>query len=307
MSYELFYDKQFIKAEKEGKTVFFPMIYGGSNNCIQFDNSSRGRRERSWFNFTYPLKGRRYGSLEEMLKNVEAERLGYIESNKQSNARYIADGKPEWCDEYSDDRFGYYASLAIGGSHTSKTTFGMYKGIFTTGCKKALTVEELLENGISVNIHSYIYSNVEEAKFKEMGKDTFSFYPQTSEELIEKVDYFEEYIKDAPFVSMYVSINASEYTMKNLRKRLYPKTKKEQVDINTLPEYFVIFDTNSRNYVIKLTGNGYRYSYNGKSYCKRIANKKEAERYAKKACDKYGQSDRFIVETVVNENVRVAV
>jgi hypothetical protein len=307
MSYEIFYDKQFIKAEKEGKTVFFPMVYGGSNNCIQYDRSNRGRRSRSWFNFTYPLEGRRYGMLEEMLENVEAERLKYIEGNKESNARYVAEGKPEWCDEYSDDRFGYYASLAIGGSTTRTTTFGMYKSIFVAGCKKALTVEELLEKGINVSINSSIYSKEDTEKFKAMGKEEFYFYPKTSEELMEKVEYFEEYIKDAPFVSMYVTIHASEYTMKNLRKRLYPKTKKEAVNVNTLPEYYVIKDTIAYNYVIKLTGNGYKYSYNGKSNCKRIANKKEAERFAKKACDKYGEEGRFIVETIINENVRVAV
>lgn len=304
MSYNIFYDKQFIKAEKEGKTVFFPMIYGGSNNCIQYDRSNRGRRERSWFNFTYPLKGRRYGMLEEMLKNVEAERLSYIEGNKKDIESY-----GESWGEYSDDRFGYYASLSIGGSTTRATTFGMYKSIFVAGCKKALTVEELLEQGISVNIHSYIFSKEHVEKYKALGKEEFSFYPKNSEELIEKVEYFEEYIKDIPFVSMYVSINASEYTMKNLRKRLFPKTKneKEKVNVNTLPEYYVIKDIIKFNYVIKLTGNGYRYSFNGKSNCKRIANKKEAERYAKKACDKYGEEGRFIVETVINENVRVAV
>ncbi len=302
MSYEVIYDKQFIKAEKNGEDVFIPMLYGGSNNCIQFDRSSRGRRERSWFVLTYILKGRQFGTLAEMVKNAEDERLRIIARNEESNERYKVEGNESWCDKYSDEKFGYFTSLAIGG-HTSNTSFGKYKGLFVTGCKKALTVEQLLELRVSVTIYTSIYSNESLAEFKAMGKEEFRIYPQTSAELIEKIEWAEEYLKDTK-VSFYIRIDADERQMKNIRAKMFPKTKKKE--LVSLDKFYVVSDSNTRAYLIKLTGRGYSYSHYGRSMAKRFATIKQAEKFAKKANDKFRDEDRFVVE-LVNETAQVYV
>ncbi len=239
MSYEIIYDKQFVKAQENGQEVFFPIIYSGSNNCIQFDRSNRGRRERSWWNWKHPLGGKRYGTLKEMLEFADRERERVIKNNKEQNEKYVKDGQPEWQDEYSDKRWGYFTSLAIGGAQTNRTSFASYKNIFKVGCKKALTVEELKKRHICVTISSYIFKDEDKDAFIKAGKEQFFFTPDSSEELMEKVKFYEEYIKGHKGVSMYVSIDATENQMKYLRQELFPRTKKKRVIVE-VEEYFVI-------------------------------------------------------------------
>ena len=59
MSYEIIYDKNFIKVEQENKeTVYCPMIYAGSNNCYEHSYNGRERRARDWSPFTHITKGK---------------------------------------------------------------------------------------------------------------------------------------------------------------------------------------------------------------------------------------------------------
>lgn len=221
MSYTILYDKQFIKAEKNGEEVFFPMVYGGSNNCYECTNSTRGRRERNWFLMSRFSDNKKYGTLEEMIACVEAEREEVIKSNELSNKHYAKMGKESWCENYSDSQFGYFVALAINGA-TRTTSFGKYKGLFVTGCRKALTVEELKEFHVNVKIRIHIFDEETEKKFKEAGKEQKTYYPKTSNELIEVLEEVEEYLKDFPEVHFYVGIDASEYTMKHIRKIKFP-------------------------------------------------------------------------------------
>jgi hypothetical protein len=296
MSYEIVYDKMFIKAEKDNKVVFFPMLYMGSNNCYQFDRSNRGRRERSWCNLTYILKGKRFGTLEEILANVEAERQRLIERNEAEKKECEAKNDMGWFTPYSDERWGYFTAVSFGGG--CKSTFGQYKGLFTTGCRKALTVEELKEFGVNVNIHSYIYSDENKKKYEEAGRHQIDITPKTSKELIETLDMLEDYEKEFPYVSLYVSIDADEMDMKRIRREKFPKAKPEIVDTTNLPEFYVIKDVSTGNFIMKFTRRGYRYSHYGSSWCKRFSDKKKAERYATKACKRYNEEKRFIVETI---------
>jgi hypothetical protein len=295
MSYEIIYDRQFIKAEKEGKPVFFPMLYMGSSNCYEVGRNGRnGRRERGWHNSTYQLGKKRYGTLEEMMQNVEKEREEMIERCNKSFEQY----KEEWC-KYSDERWGSHAGISFGGG--CKATFGQYKGLFVTGCKKALTVEELAQFRVSVNIHTYIYSDENRAKFKLAGKEEINFTPQTSKELIEKIDEFEEYLKDTPYVSLYVTIDADEYIMKRIRREKFPKTKHPK-ELKTVDKFYVVKDTSTGNYVLKASRGGYKYSYNGRSYCKRFFKETDAKKLAKRMNEKMLRT--FVVEEV-NETAQI--
>jgi len=300
MSYEIVYLKQFIKAEKDNKTVFFPMIYGGSNNCIQFDRSSRGRRERSWFLMTHILEGKRFGTMEEMLKRADQEREGVIKRNKESNEHYRAEGNESWCSEYSDKSFGWFTSLAIGGS-TSNTSFGKYKGLFSIGCKKALTVEELKEFRVNVRIHSYVYDDKKREAFEALGKKDINFIPQTSAELLEKLDEFDEYLKDTPYVFMYVTIDANESTMKRILREKFP-TKKHVPEYKEVDKYFVMHIVNY-GYFYDSKRYGFRYTPYQNSG-KRFASQKAAERFQKRFAQKHSYTT--VIETV-NEKAKVKV
>ena len=296
MSYEIIYDKQFIKAEKEGKPVFFPMLYMGSNNCIQFDRSARGRRERGWHNSTYQLNDKRYGTLEEMLQNVEKERERVIEGCKKSFEQY----KEEWC-KYSDERWGSHTSVSFGGG--CKSTFGQYKGLFITGCKKALTVEELKEFHVDVRIctGSFYYREEDLKKYKEAGKEEINCTVNTSKELMDKLEEIEEYLKDTPYVKFYITIDASESQMKWIRKQKFPKTKHPK-ELKTVDKFYVVKDTSTGNYVLKASRGGYKYSYNGRSYCKRFFKETDAKKLAKRMNEKMLRT--FVVEEI-NETAQV--
>ena len=294
MSYSLIYDKQFIKAEKDGKEVFFPMVYGGSSNCFDIGKNRRnGRRSRSWYLSNRVLNGKYFGTLDEMLKNIDEYRDELIKSNKERNERYIADGNASFADEYEDKRFGYFVALAIGSYE--RTTFGTYKGLYKTGCKKALTVEQLRQFNISVSISTFIYNDKDLAAFKEAGKEEIYFSPATSQELIEKIEYFEEYIKGFHGVSLDFSIYADEAQMKRIRKRMFP-TKKTARTIKEIEEYFVIYISNY-GYLYSYRGSSFRYTHYQNSG-KKFLTKKEADKKAKELSSRFSEKYVFNVEFV---------
>lgn len=257
MSYEIIYDKQFIKLPKN---QFIPMLYWGSNNCTEWHNG-RERRARDWEVFKYHCGGNFYATKEEILKSVEDFRLSKIQQNKETNERYIAEGNEGWCDTYSDKSFGYWSSIAIGGS-TRNTTFGRYKGLFTTGMKKALTVEELREEGIRVNVYSNCYGD----KYGDL--KLYSEFPTNGEELIKCINEAEETFKNAEGV--YVSVKlcgASETNMKWLRRKLFPKkTKQDEPTDSVQIEGFWTYKAPNGGYFHKFTARGYRYSYQSAKY-----------------------------------------
>lgn len=293
MSYDLIYDKCFIKAEKDGKVVFFPIVYAGPSNCFEIGRGGRsGRRVRSWEN--YNVLDKKYGTLEEMLQKADAVRERLIERNKETLKEW-----PDW-DVYSDERFGYFTALYFNGNR--KTTFGQYKGLFITGCKKALTVEQLREFGVSVNVHSSIYSEENQKKFKEAGKKEIYFVPTTSKELIEKLDEFEDYLKDTPYVSLYITINASEYDMKRIRKEKFP-TKKTKPEYKEVDKYFVVHIVNY-GYFYSSKKYGFRYTPY-QSSGKRFASEKAASNFVKRFSKRYSQYST-VIETV-NEKTTVRV
>jgi len=307
MSYEIIYDKCFIKAEKEGKEVFFPMIYWGSNNCTDYNGKNGAeRRERYWHNFTYHLNNKRYGTLKEMLDSIDKKRERVIATNKERNDEYRSRGETNWIDEYDDKRWGYFTSIAIGGASTHRTSFACYKGIFTTGCKKALTVEELRELNVFVSIRtsSFYYMEEELKRYKEAGKEEIDITVKTSKELIEKLEELEEYLKDFPKVYLYINLSADEEKMRRVRKDRFPTKATKPKERKEVDEYFVI--TFSRGYLYKRTRRGFEYTPYANSG-KKFLTEKDASKYLKEInkntfCANYN----FQVEKV-NQKVTVYV
>ena len=269
MSFEIFYGKQFIKLSEN---EFVPMVIAGSNNCYEHVNG-RERRERSWWNFTSFLKGSQFGSLEEMLKNVEEHR----ESLKNSS------------EEYDDKSFGYFASCAIAGKHTSGTTYGMFKGIFIDGCKKAKTVEELNEEGFYVCVKTgYDYKN--EIDYK-------SISVSNSEELKSAIIELEEFTKSTSVgfcISFSKNIDRffSDRIRENKIKKQNSQSEKEKKEVS---EYFVF--SYSNGYFVKGTKRGFKYNYTADGWgVKRVYSEKAAQSFCKRLNEKYNQ--HFEVEKV---------
>jgi len=288
MSYSIIYDKQFIKVEENEVEKFVPIILVGSNNCYDHNN----RRSRSWWNFTYILDGKGFGTLEELIKGAKEERERKIKENKESNAQYIADGHPGYTDEYDDSRWGYFTGLSFGGG--CKATFGQYLGIYKTGCKKAVTVEELYSHtNSSVNINCGYDA---EKKLEKFSKKPISFAVNTSAELVEKYREIEKFLEGTGLKPI-VTLHASEEIAKRIRKRLFslPKKEKEKIEVD---HYFIVKDFVEDNYVVKSTRNGYSFSRYGKSYAKQFRLESQAKTYAKKLSLKYVGKSRFIAEPV---------
>ena len=286
MSYEIIYDKQFIKAEKEGKEVFVPMILAGSNNCYEWGNGKE-RRARSWWAFTYHANGEFYATKEEFLKSCDEFRQGIIDRNNERP-------KDEWFDEYDDKSFGYWSSVAIGGS-TRNTTYGRYKGIFNTGCDKALSVEELAEENVEVVVKSYSYKD---EGYEEHNKEKLYEVATSGEHLIKILDEAKEYFKDTG-ISVQIDFSGMyENTPKWLRKKFFPKekTRKEKEKVN---EFYAI-TLNGRYFVRMLKYGGYRYSFNSPQ--KKFKTENEAQRFCNKMNKKYQRYDYdFEVEKIEDE------
>jgi len=275
MSYEILYDKQFIKL---ADNKFVPMIYSGSNNCYDVSYNGRDRRSRSWFLYGFPMVDNEpYASKEEFLKHCADYRQSIIDSNIATNKRYDEQGESGWKDEYSDDRFGYFTSLAIGGS-THTTSYSRYKGIFTTGCRKALTIEELAVEGITISITSYVW---DKKSYDEIGAEPFNGTPTSAEEFISMYDEALEIFKDSN-ISIHISLNnASEHTMKRLRRKYFPivrKSRDEKTKIEVDSYYTLV--ANNGSYFVRKLKYGYRYTHY--PYLK-FRTEKEAERRAKRS------------------------
>jgi hypothetical protein len=252
MSTEIIYDKQFIKADK----FFIPMIFGGSNNCTQFDRSSRGRRERSWFNDSYITEGRRIATREQILARIDAIRAHNVE---HYNGQQEEGGWKR--DVYDDKSFGHFASMAIGGS-TGRTTFGMFKGLYVTGMAKALTVEQLKEEHVGVNIHMYDYNGEYQAKAKEAGIPWLGTVHITDTvHLLETVKLFFETYKDTQ-MSWYIGFDQYdlERKMKYIRKKYFPTNKgKGSYESVQVDSYYTVVAPNGY-YFYKRIKYGYKYS-----------------------------------------------
>lgn len=257
MSYEIIYDKQFIKVSEN---IYVPIILQGSNNCYEYSASGRERRSRSWY--SQNINGKILLSLDEMLDYCNDIRESIISRNEERE-------KDEWYEEYQDKNFGYWCSLAINGS-TRNTTFGQFKGIYITGCKKALTFEQLKEEFITVYVKNSYCSSKELEKY---GIKSYNKSVSTTEELINAIDECNEILKHTNLMAQVEFGYINENTTKRLRQKYFGKQKSKEKKLIEVDKFFTI--TIDGNYLAKHTKRGYKYSY---SPFIRIASEEEAKR-----------------------------
>lgn len=286
MSYSIIYDKQFIKVRENS---FIPLILCGDNNLYE----GNGKRVRDWSVFSHILDGGIYGSLEYMLKKSEEIKANIISRNKEYNDRYKETGQENAICEYTDDKFGWFDGIAIGGKHTSKTTYGDFVNIFKSGVKNAITIEEAIEKFyVSFRFKT---SSYDDEKLKDQLKEPVNCQIKTTEELIKKYEELSDYLKNTG-VNLCFNVSASEEFGKRVR-RIKSPVQKRQKSLVPVDFFFVVKDMKTNNYVAKLNRNGYSYGHSYQS-AKHFAKEKEANKYVVKLNDKFGEEKRFITEKI---------
>lgn len=252
MSYEIIYDKQFIKV---AENKFIPFLFAGSNNCTEWSPSGRERRVRSWSSFIINDGG--VVTREELIayvdKTVESCVGGYENSTKED----------------VENRLLSHMAWQIGNKNSSKDL----KNFFNTACNKAITIGQAREINYGVAIHADDTGYAE--KFdKEIHKEPVFYSVEHGSDFIETYNKLK---KDYKRVRVVLERADDNFGIK-ARKRFFPRKKKnEGRETEVVSEFFTIMVDNV--YFSKNTARGYRYGF---SPIKKYRTKKEAENVIKR-------------------------
>jgi len=267
MSYEILYDKQFVKINEND---VIPIECHGSNNCTETTYSGRERRERHWGVSTYATKGKNIIDKNELIENVNQIINDNVSKRMMEPKEW---GKPEsghYDAEHIRKNYGYFSSLQIPGGSTANNLLNWYKN----GIKKALPIETLAEIGIVLRFTTYVSYYDKEPKDIEPLPDE---YASTTDQIITILNKRKDYYKNTEtgkgeYVTFSPSGQSLEMKLKRLRKIDRPKRERQNVSTN-------VFYTlcNDKGSLIKYTSRGYRYSYNNEGG-KRYLTRKDAEK-----------------------------
>ena len=268
MSYSILYDKQFIKV---GDNLFIPMVQCGDNNVYEAAGNGR-KRARSWCNDKWIANGKTICSRQDIEQRVNEIRNDAIERCEG----YVKEYDESW--SYEDKRFGYHTGIAIYGKHTSKTTFGNFKGFYMSGCDDALTVEELIKYDVNVCVRLPYYNSVKEDIKKKGLESKETTYVKNTEELINTIKEWDEYYGND--IVYYVDFG-SDWGLKNIkRERSKNKKRKEREWVET-KVYYVLEGINGGNgYFVKNLKYGYRYAFTSTG-AKKFIDEKSANKFHK--------------------------
>lgn len=130
MSYSILYKRLFIRMSDN---TVIPLIQSGDNNLYNEGLHSRRQiRVRSWS-----------GCLlcDDKLSYSLQEIKDYLEYKYQHALTYMEPGQTE---KDVREHFGWYASLALYGYHTSTTTYSAYKRFFISGYEDAIPFKDFV-------------------------------------------------------------------------------------------------------------------------------------------------------------------
>ena len=242
MSYTILYAKQFIKIDENH---VIPFILQGDNNVYESDR----KRARDWGN-SYAFTKTMITSNAALMQEIERFKLDTIERCDENVKQY--DGT--WA--YDEKRFGYHTGIAIGGNHTTKTTFGMFKNFYANGIKDAKTIEELRELNCSIGMRVYRWREEDiTSKGLEIKPDVMFM---TTEDAVNKIKEYEDYY-NGHNVYLYLFAYGMDRAIAKLKKPKQPKQK-------TKVDHYFRIDT-PFGYFLKNTKNGFRYgTWNAKPF-----------------------------------------
>jgi hypothetical protein len=171
MSYQIIYNKQFIKVNDH---QVLPLLCQGSNNCYDYTNR---KRTRDWGNtFAHNPTG------------LIANKCDIIESLRTMQHNF-----KENYPDYKDVHFGYFEGVALYGHHTSKTTFNMYFNVYKSGMKNAKTIEELRNQNVTVTMFVSNYSKETILKANKAVLPEVTF--ESTEHMVATINEWVEYYK----------------------------------------------------------------------------------------------------------------
>jgi hypothetical protein len=261
LSYDIIYNKQFVRLRKTGEVI--PMVLSGSSNCFEIGQGGRnGRRSRDWSSLRYyNRKGKLSEKPEIIVRNLEADLRKIIRRHRKEDKAKPSDIM---------NRFGWYASLAVNGGSCSDTSWGQWSGVFINGIKSAMTLEEL--DKLGVNLRFTAYGNDLDGKPAQVPIKT-------------EREYFSELSKwrewQAEHTDKLFSLSFFPLDTDGVLRRLMTVRRKpaaaprEKVQQD---HYFILTDGSCA--LIRYTSRGYRYSYSQTGYnAKRFKSEKDAETY----------------------------
>jgi hypothetical protein len=242
MSYTIFYKQQFIKIDEQN---VIPLILKGDDNVYTF----AGKRARDWSNTLFFSKNIIISN-EVLMQGVETYKENVIQACNENVERF---NDAEYA--YDEQRFGWHASIAIGGGRPAKTTFSAYKNFFAKGIITAKTIEELVVQNCTIQLKVYRWVDSEILdKGLEIKPNVML---STTTQAVTLIKEYEEYYKGH---NIFVYISA--YGMENVEAPKKPKVKRQKV----LVDKFFRIKTSS-GYFIRFTKYGYKYGYfSGKAF-----------------------------------------
>ena len=272
MSYTILYAKQFIKIDE---TRVIPFILQGDNNVYE----SNRKRARDWSN-SYAFTRTIITSNEALLQEIEKFKQDTLERCNEDVKQY----DETWA--FDEKRFGYHTGIAVGGRHTTKTTFGMFKNFYASGIKDAKTVEELRELGCAIGIKVYRWNDSDITKLGLEIKPNIGL--ASTEQAIATIEEYEAYYKGHN-VYLYIYAYGMDRVLQKTKKTKQPK-QKEKVD-----QYFQI--NTPFGLFVKNTSRGFQYSrWNAKPF----RTEKDANKSLDTLKNKFPQHN-FSVELVQKE------
>lgn len=283
MSYEIVYDKQFIKVNDKGTEKYIPMILAGASNCYDTNYNGKERRERSWFSWHNTSLISTVAEMVGYWDNVRTEKI--VANNKED--------KDKWYTEYNDNAFGYWVGIGLGSKHTSNVSFKNITGIFTVGAKKSLTIEQLASEGVRVIVKSsYILNN-------DVNISPYSLVVENDTELFDAIEQCNKRFEGTKvratikFGAMY------EDKPKRLRARYFAPIKRVKVAKEFKTTYRIAVD--NYGFFQKETRSNMVYNMTGKIF----VSKNAVDKKLKQLNDK-NYSCKFTIETN-NKPITVAV
>jgi hypothetical protein len=264
MSYNIVFDRQFIKTKDER---FIPMALVGDSSLTVM-NGRYERMSRSW------------GSLTGTNLMTQDELLGYYKTMMDNHMEDYDTGK---------DNILWGMGFRIQG----KSTYDDLLNFIKTSCKKAITFEQLAEAGYSIGLTAYHdYGN----KLKvENGAVPFDLRFKDEEEFINKLSQAKGKYKTLMIVPSYWS----EEFGKEMRNKYFPRNKRQKVrrDVNEFYTVKVsIKDSGYKNmYLVKHTSRSTKMDY--VPYLKYLT-EAEAQKVVDKFNKKYGPRKTYKVEKV---------
>lgn len=293
MSYEIIYNKQFVKLEDNQKQKhYIPMILTGSNNCYEAHvRWSKAKRSRSWECVSWCLKNsesRIFGTEEQILSCVDNDIQETIDKNV---------GQDEWNKDIVrtakdiKKNFGYFTSVSSRGGGCNITAT-QWRNIYVNGIKNALTIKQLNEIGINLSFRYFKWDSYEYSIPAPKAKTI-----TTLQEFWDEYKIWDEWQRTCVVTdengktfnpSLYIGFtNGYEYVesvLKRYRKSLKKKVEYKYVDVD---HFYGLYDENNDIYLYKYTRNGYRYiGYQSRSV-KSFMTQQQANNYIKECIRKH--------------------